>query len=220
MGKGADCLRRLVLVLLVMAALVLASGVALALSKIGTNGPGTLRGTNGNDERPLGQRWQRQPLKPRRHRQLGGRDGQGRLVGWHQALHRSRRQEPGGRLRQRRGLGGRSFDSILGGPGNDFGDGSPNSDNVAGEEGTDVVFEGGLHEAYKDNLSGGPGNDWVAPLNDPAYGDMVTCGSGLDRVLADRKDVIAPDCEKVSFGLASEEAFFETIPQSFDKGLS
>jgi hypothetical protein len=108
----------------------------------------------------------------------------------------------------------------LGGPGNDFVDGSPNSDNVAGEEGTDVVFEGGLHEAYKVNLSGGPGNDWVAPLNDPAYGDMVTCGSGLDRVLADRKDVIAPDCEKVSFGLASEEAFFETIPQSFDKGLS
>jgi hypothetical protein len=43
-----------------------------------------------------------------------------------------------------------------------------------------------LHEAYKDNLSGGPGNDWVAPLNDPAYRDVVTCGSGLDRVFADR----------------------------------
>lgn len=40
------------------------------------------------------------------------------------------------------------------------------------------MFEGGLHEAYKDNLSGGPGNDWVAPLNDPAYADVLTCGSG------------------------------------------
>ncbi len=107
----------------------------------------------------------------------------------------------------------------MGGPGNDFVDGSPNSDNVAGEEGTDVVFEGGLHEAYKDNLSGGPGNDWVAPLNDPAYGDVVTCGGGFDRVLADRKDVVAADCEKVLIGLAFEEEFFEAIPQSFSKGL-
>lgn len=41
----------LVLLLTVMAAaLILASGVALALSKIGTNGPDTLRGTNGNDD--------------------------------------------------------------------------------------------------------------------------------------------------------------------------
>jgi Ca2+-binding RTX toxin-like protein len=30
-------------------ALVLASGVALAVNKIGTDGPDTLRGTNGND---------------------------------------------------------------------------------------------------------------------------------------------------------------------------
>ena len=116
-------------------------------------------------------------------------------------------------------LGGRSNDSISGGLGNDFVDGNPGSDNVAGEQGTDLVFEGGLQEASKDNLSGGPGNDWVAPLNDPAFGDVVTCGGGFDRVLADNKDVIAPDCEKVWFGLASEEAFFGSIPQSFDQGL-
>jgi hypothetical protein len=46
-----------------------------------------------------------------------------------------------------------------------------------------------------------------------------TDGSGFDRVLADSKDVVAADCEKVSFSLASEEAFFETIPQSFFKEL-
>jgi Ca2+-binding RTX toxin-like protein len=116
-------------------------------------------------------------------------------------------------------LGGLGSDSILGGPGNDYVDGNSGSDNVAGEEGTDLVFEGGLHEAYKDNLSGGPGNDWVAPLNDPAYADVLTCGSGFDQVLADSKDVVAADCEKVLIGLASEEEFFAAIPQSFSKEL-
>ena len=48
---GADFMRRVVLILLVMAAaLVLASGVALAVTKIGTNGPDTLRETNGDDD--------------------------------------------------------------------------------------------------------------------------------------------------------------------------
>jgi hypothetical protein len=43
-------MRRLVLLLMGMAmVLVLASGVALAVNKIGTNGPDTLRGTNGAD---------------------------------------------------------------------------------------------------------------------------------------------------------------------------
>jgi hypothetical protein len=35
-------------------------------------------------------------------------------------------------------------------------------------------------------------------LNKPAGKDVVTCGGGLDRVLADSKDVVSPDCEKVS----------------------
>jgi Ca2+-binding RTX toxin-like protein len=43
-------MRRLVLLLMGIAmVLVLASGVALAVNKIGTNGPDTLRGTNGAD---------------------------------------------------------------------------------------------------------------------------------------------------------------------------
>ena len=43
-------MRRVTLMLTAMAlALLLASGVALAVTKIGTNGPDTLRGTNGND---------------------------------------------------------------------------------------------------------------------------------------------------------------------------
>jgi len=43
-------MRRVALVLTAMAlALVLASGVALAVNKVGTNGPDTLRGTNKAD---------------------------------------------------------------------------------------------------------------------------------------------------------------------------
>ena len=49
--------------------------------------------------------------------------------------------------------------------------------------------------------------------------DVLSCGSGFDRVLADRTDVIAPDCERVFFGRRNIGAFFEDIPQSFWEGL-
>jgi hypothetical protein len=43
-------MRRLILAFAVMAVtLVVAGGVALAVNKIGSNGPDTLRGTNGDD---------------------------------------------------------------------------------------------------------------------------------------------------------------------------
>ena len=43
-------MRRFILLLTMMAAtLVTASGIALAVDKIGTNGPDTLKGTNGSD---------------------------------------------------------------------------------------------------------------------------------------------------------------------------
>jgi hypothetical protein len=38
-------------------------------------------------------------------------------------------------------------------------------------------------------------------------------------VLADREDVLAPDCEKVFFGLGSFDEFLGSIPQSFFEGL-
>src|SRR3712207_5086476 len=36
---------------------------------------------------------------------------------------------------------------------------------------------------------------------------------------ADGKDEVAPDCERASFGLSTEE-FFVTVPQSFFEGLA
>ena len=60
----------------------------------------------------------------------------------------------------------------------------------------------------------------------PAVKDIVACGSGFDRVLADRKDTVARGCERVKIVRGSREevldqvdAFFESIPQSFFRGL-
>jgi hypothetical protein len=37
--------------------------------------------------------------------------------------------------------------------------------------------------------------------------------------VADRTDVIAPDCERVFFGRRNTDAWFESVPQSFWDGL-
>ena len=71
----------------------------------------------------------------------------------------------------------------------------------------------------KDALSGGPGNDGLWVWNRPAGEDVVTCGSGFDRVFADRDDTLAPDCEKVFVGWSSVDEFFESFPESFFRGL-
>lgn len=46
-----------------------------------------------------------------------------------------------------------------------------------------------------DALSGGKGRDRLDVDNRPAAKDMVDCGAGVDKVDADRKDVIV-NCEK------------------------
>jgi hypothetical protein len=70
-----------------------------------------------------------------------------------------------------------------------------------------------------DILSAGDGNDVVGVFNDPAFKDIVTCGGGVDRVFADKKDVVARDCEKVADRVAEFEELSESIPQSFWEGL-
>ena len=106
--------------------------------------------------------------------------------------------------------------NLVGGPGNDFVNGGRGSDNVVGKEGNDLLGDGELFESSKDNLSGGDGNDVLAVINDPAGKDVVACGRGFDRVLADRADLVAPDCERVFRGFGP---FFESIPESFFDGL-
>jgi Ca2+-binding RTX toxin-like protein len=171
-------MRRVALGLAAMAlAMLLASGVALAVNKIGTDGPDTLSGTKKADNL-LGK---------------GGKD----------VLH---------------GLGG--GDDLVGGTGNDAVWGDRGSDNLLGAEGNDYLSDGAFTEFSEDNLSSGGGNDVLDAINQPAFGDTIVCGRGFDRVLADRKDVVAPDCEKVAVGLDAVVRLAGSIPRSFFEGLN
>jgi Ca2+-binding RTX toxin-like protein len=202
--------RTLLLLSTMMLALLLASGVAWAVNKIGTDGPDTLRGTNGVDN-------------------LIGKGGNDRLFGL-----RGRDTLLGGPGKDwvdTHPTGARTGDkNLLGGPGNDIVIGGWSSDKVVGEEGNDLLPDGPERDVALDIVSGGTGTDviFVASLRLKATAeDIVTCGSGFDRVLADTKDVVAPDCEKVVLfrgGSASEyfdqaDEFAAEVPPSFWEGL-
>jgi Ca2+-binding RTX toxin-like protein len=134
-------------------------------------------------------------------------------------------------------LGGRDSDNVLGSSGDDFisGDigsdravggegrdlieGWTGSDRIVGEEGTDILIGGPLDDSWKDVLSGGDGNDIFIIENVPARRDIVSCGSGFDRVVADRKDVVGDDCERVADRGPEFERLAESIPESFWQGL-
>ena len=201
-------MRRTTVLLTTMAlTLLVASGVALAVTKIGTDGPDTLRGTNGDDNL-IGK---------------GGNDdlyalnGRDTLVGG-----------PGKDVvaDAPRGVWRRGDKILLGGPGNDIVFGARGSDKVVGEEGNDLQIDGPVSDVALDVVSGGDGNDVLLVDNAPAAKDIATCGGGFDRVLADSKDLVASDCERVRIVHGSreevkqqEEEFFASIPQSFFEGL-
>ena len=201
-------MRRTIVLLATMALTVLvASGVALAVNKIGTDGPDTLRGTNGDDNL-LGK---------------GGNDdlyalnGRDTLVGG-----------PGNDVvaDAPRGVWRRGDKILLGGPGNDIVVGGRGFDNVLGDAGNDFLIDGPTREFSLDKVSGGDGNDVLLVDNAPAAKDIVTCGGGFDRVLADSEDLVSADCERVRIVHGSreevkqqEEEFFASIPPSFFEGL-
>jgi Ca2+-binding RTX toxin-like protein len=193
--------RRIVMLLAAMAlALVSASGVALAVNKIGTHGPDTLRGTNGGD-----------------HLQGKGGDdiifglrGSDILLGGSDddTLTGGTRLQP---------LGG-GEKKLYGGSGNDFVGGGNGSDAVKGGKGIDYVADGDLvKDTAEDKVYAGAGNDGVQVANATATKDKVKCGGGFDRVLADRKDVLASDCERVFFGTDERtvNAFFGSFPRRY-----
>ena len=104
--------------------------------------------------------------------------------------------------------------NLRGGPGNDGVFGGNGSDNLVGANGNDWLAD---RQRKSDKAVGGEGGDVIDVATRPAFKDVVVCGSGIDRVLADREDVVAPDCEKVSLGDA--EKFYASIPESFFEGL-
>jgi Ca2+-binding RTX toxin-like protein len=202
--------RTLLLFSTMMLALLLASGVAWAVNMVGTNGPDTLRGTNGDDNL-IGKGANDRLFALNGHDTLLGGPGKD-WVDTHPTESR------------------RGHKNLFGGPGNDIVIGGWDSDNVVGEEGNDLLFDGPDRDVASDQLSGGAGTDviGVASLRLKATAaDIVTCGSGFDRVVADTKDVVAPDCEKVVLfrgGTRSEyndllNEFFSEVPPSFFEGL-
>jgi RTX calcium-binding nonapeptide repeat (4 copies) len=178
-------MRRVALVLGAMAlGLLLASGVAWAVNKVGTNGPDTLRGTNSADNF----------LGRGGNDILLGRGGTDNLLGATGKDIVLGGNAPGGNK------------NLVGGLGNDAVFGGIGSDNILGEAGNDFLVDSGpVREFATDELSAGDGNDVIAVVNSPAFEDIVSCGGNLDWVLADRKDVLAPDCEKVFFGLDADK---------------
>jgi hypothetical protein len=204
-------MRRTILMVATMAlTLLVAGGVALAVAKIGTQGRDFLKGTAGADNL----------IGKGETDLIFGLAGNDNLIGGS-----GKDIVRGGTFE--RSLGGNK--NLLGGGGNDVVFGGKGSDRVMGEEGDDVLLGDDFFEDFfldgnanpvNDTLSGGDGNDVFFVWNDPAGNDVVTCGDGLDRVIADRADGLADDCEKVFVGRRSVDAFFGSIPQSFWDGLA
>ena len=196
-------MRRSMLLLATMAlTLLIAVGVALAVTKIGTEGRNFLKGTDKADNL-IGQ---------------GETDLIFGLAGDDNLLGGSGKDIVQGNTFER-SLGGDK--NLAGGDGNDVVFGGKGSDKVMGQEGNDFLSDGEFENAVKDDLSGGTGNDVLDVINKTGVTkDVAACGAGFDRVLADRKDVVAPDCERVTVGLRNGEAFYGSIPQSFWDGLA
>jgi Ca2+-binding RTX toxin-like protein len=189
-----------VLVLAAMAlALLLASGVALAVIKIGgpredrlvgTNNPDLLDGRGGGDT-IRGKGGDDCPTESRFFFLIGG-TGDDTIHGGAGADCLYCGGDPRG---PDRAYFERGQDALYGGDGNDFINGGQGHDAISGGEGNDLLIDGATKgESSTDALSGGDGHDQLDVDNVPAAKDVVDCGVGVDRVDADRKDVLI-DCE-------------------------
>jgi hypothetical protein len=88
-------------------------------------------------------------------------------------------------------FGNRGHDRLAGNAGRDSVLGNQGNDRLTGGAGPDRLRGGGGRNRY----SGGSGNDRVFARNGKT--DRVRCGKGRDRVIADRQDRVAGDCERV-----------------------
>jgi Ca2+-binding RTX toxin-like protein len=200
--KASLPMRRTIVLLATMTlTLLAASGLALAVTRIGTDGPDSLMGTNKADNL----------LARGGNDDLFGLKGRDNLVGgegkdWVIAGGPEDQSAQGDKI-------------LVGGPGNDAVLAGQGADNVVAGGGNDEIIDGESREFSHDNISGGAGKDAFFVWHKPAYRDTIVCGSGFDRVLADPKDVVAPDCEwvKILKGpidelLAQEQQFVNSPP--------
>lgn len=107
--------------------------------------------------------------------------------------------------------GGEGNDFINAGSGNDCLRGGTGADSMLGEDGRDRLYGGSGRDILnggkgRDFYRGGTGNDEILSREGvrthdgkirPAFSDIVFCGPGKDKVLADAIDRVADDCETV-----------------------
>ena len=195
-------MRRLISLLAATAlALVLASGVALAVTRIGTDGPDTLRGTNGADQL-VGKAGNDILLALAGNDTLLGGDGKDIVNG-------GSRQEPFGGAK-----------NLVGGGGNDAVQGGLGSDNLGPRKAT-TSFWRRIRPARRERHRFRRRRQRRDRRLQQACGQgRGNCGGGIDRVFADRADAVAPDCEKVFVGEDNFDAYFESIPKDFFDNLN
>ena len=85
-------------------------------------------------------------------------------------------------------------DRLSGGTGNDRLTGGAGNDRLSGSSGDDTLTGG----SGTDSFSGGTGADRITARD--GRREPISCGSGRDRVSADRNDRVARDCERVTRG--------------------
>jgi len=118
------------------------------------------------------------------------------------------------------GYGGQGSDRIYGGPGADNLYGEAHRDRIYGESGNDRINGGGFSQEKDraDSIYGGSGADTLTDFQngketagDRFFGgsgndqiddrdgnrDIIDCGAGRDSVLADTRDKVAGNCERV-----------------------
>ena len=164
-------------------AMLLASGVALAATFDGTDGPDTFVGTDGPDD-----------IRGRAgNDNLSGAGGIDRVRG--DGGNDTLSGGPGGTLDQR--------ERVEGDGGNDTTSGDGGADEVRGGLGDDDMLGGGgadfirADEAGIDEVSAGIGAD-VIEAHDDAGIDTIDCGDGVDTVDFDAGvDVVAANCENL-----------------------
>ena len=111
------------------------------------------------------------------------------------------------------GLFGKGGDDVIQGRGaGDFLDGDSNDRNTVRGSGQDTIQGGnGPDDIYggpdEDTLSGDSGDDEISdgryngtePTNGDGAVDTIKCGDGRDTVAAERRDIVANDCERVTY---------------------
>jgi streptogrisin C len=96
-------------------------------------------------------------------------------------------------------VGGVALAATLEGTGDDDTlTGTGEADSIRGYGGADTIVDGPEDDAALDRLYGGAGADDITSANSQAFSDVVYCGGGTDRVVADALDrVDRATCENV-----------------------